>query len=164
CIECGACAFVCPSKIPLVKYYRQEKAEIQAIDQEAVRTAKAKARYESKLGRLEREKLAREERYQKAAIKLTNDDQKIVHAALERVRSKKSEATATMVHVQQPDNPEMTTARERFAQQETEASASEDPRKAAVAAAIVRAKAKKAKREASISETHAEYPDESVLP
>lgn len=55
CIECGACAFVCPSNIPLVQYYRQEKAEIKAINQEAARTAEAKARYEAKLARLERE-------------------------------------------------------------------------------------------------------------
>ncbi|WP_268602389.1 4Fe-4S dicluster domain-containing protein, partial [Escherichia coli] len=73
CIECGACAFVCPSNIPLVQYYRQEKAEIKAIDLEAARTAEAKARYEAKLARLEREKLAREERHKKAAVKLNDD-------------------------------------------------------------------------------------------
>ncbi|MFP1527597.1 4Fe-4S dicluster domain-containing protein [Escherichia coli] len=28
CIECGACAWVCPSNIPLVQYFRQEKAEV----------------------------------------------------------------------------------------------------------------------------------------
>lgn len=30
CIECGACAVVCPSHIPLVSYYRDEKAIIRA--------------------------------------------------------------------------------------------------------------------------------------
>jgi len=30
CIECGACAAVCPSHIPLVAYYRDEKALIRA--------------------------------------------------------------------------------------------------------------------------------------
>ena len=30
CIECGACAAVCPSHIPLVAYYRDEKAIIRA--------------------------------------------------------------------------------------------------------------------------------------
>ncbi|MDP3518745.1 MAG: electron transport complex subunit RsxC [Pseudohongiella sp.] len=29
CIECGACAVVCPSHIPLVNYYREEKAVIR---------------------------------------------------------------------------------------------------------------------------------------
>ncbi|HID9876557.1 TPA: electron transport complex subunit RsxC, partial [Serratia marcescens] len=112
CIECGACAFVCPSNIPLVQYYRQEKAEIKAIDLEAARTAEAKARYEAKLARLEREKLAREERHKKAAVKLTDDDQGAVQAALARVRSKNAEAAVTPVDGQQPDNSEMIAARE----------------------------------------------------
>ena len=25
CIECGICAYVCPSHIPLIQYFRQEK-------------------------------------------------------------------------------------------------------------------------------------------
>ncbi|MGM7652152.1 electron transport complex subunit RsxC [Serratia marcescens] len=112
CIECGACAFVCPSNIPLVQYYRQEKAEIKAIDLEAARAAEAKARYEAKLARLEREKLAREERHKKAAVKLTDDDQGAVQAALARVRSKNAEAAVTPVNGQQPDNSEMIAARE----------------------------------------------------
>jgi Na+-translocating ferredoxin:NAD+ oxidoreductase subunit C len=29
CIECGACAAVCPSQIPLVSYYREQKAQIR---------------------------------------------------------------------------------------------------------------------------------------
>ncbi|MBI6152871.1 electron transport complex subunit RsxC [Serratia surfactantfaciens] len=158
CIECGACAFVCPSNIPLVQYYRQEKAEIKAIDLEAARTAEAKARYEAKLARLEREKLAREERHKKAAVKLTDDDQGAVQAALARVRSKNAEATVTPVNGQQPDNSEMIAAREarkaqareRRAQLATEAeteappaAAGDDARKAAVAAALARVKARK---------------------
>ncbi|BEN63721.1 electron transport complex subunit C [Serratia marcescens] len=158
CIECGACAFVCPSNIPLVQYYRQEKAEIKAIDLEAARTAEAKARYEAKLARLEREKLAREERHKKAAVKLTDDDQGAVQAALARVRSKNAEAAVTPVNGQQPDNSEMIAAREArkaqarerraqlAAEVETEAppaTAGDDARKAAVAAALARVKARK---------------------
>ncbi|BEM87615.1 electron transport complex subunit C [Serratia marcescens] len=158
CIECGACAFVCPSNIPLVQYYRQEKAEIKAIDLEEARTAEAKARYEAKLARLEREKLAREERHKKAAVKLTDDDQGAVQAALARVRSKNAEATVMPVDGQQPDNSEMIAAREarkaqareRRAQLATEAetetppaAAGDDARKAAVAAALARVKARK---------------------
>ncbi|WP_200793304.1 4Fe-4S dicluster domain-containing protein, partial [Klebsiella variicola] len=56
CIECGACAWVCPSNIPLVQYFRQEKAEIAAIRQEEQRAAEAKARFEARQARLEREK------------------------------------------------------------------------------------------------------------
>ncbi|MGO8077881.1 4Fe-4S dicluster domain-containing protein, partial [Rhizobium leguminosarum] len=31
CIECGICAYVCPSHIPLIQYFRQEKAKIWQI-------------------------------------------------------------------------------------------------------------------------------------
>ncbi|CAI1662396.1 MULTISPECIES: electron transport complex subunit RsxC [Serratia] len=173
CIECGACAFVCPSNIPLVQYYRQEKAEIKAIDLEAARTAEAKARYEAKLARLEREKLAREERHKKAAVKLTDGDQDAVQAALARVRSKNAVPATGTISGDAPDNSEMIAAREarkaqareRRAQQETaiapvatSASEDEDPRKAAVAAALARVKAKKAAQPATAVETPAESP------
>ncbi|WP_413506931.1 electron transport complex subunit RsxC [Serratia proteamaculans] len=173
CIECGACAFVCPSNIPLVQYYRQEKAEIKAIDQEAARTAEAKARYEAKLARLEREKLAREERHKKAAVKLTDGDQDAVQAALARVRSKNTAPATGTISGDAPDNSEMIAAREarkaqareRRAQQETavapaaaSATADEDPRKAAVAAALARVKAKKTAQQATTDETPAEQP------
>lgn len=178
CIECGACAFVCPSNIPLVQYYRQEKAEIKAIDQEAARTAEAKARYEAKLARLEREKLAREERHKKAAVKLTDNDQNAVQAALARVRSKNNEAAVVTVDGQQPDNSEMIAAREarkaqareRRARQETQAAPAaaapaedEDPRKAAVAAAIARAKARKAAAPADPAPTAEEDPRKAAV-
>jgi electron transport complex protein RnfC len=173
CIECGACAFVCPSNIPLVQYYRQEKAEIKAIDLEAARTAEAKARYEAKLARLEREKLAREERHKKAAVKLTDGDQDAVQAALARVRSKNAVPATGTISGDAPDNSEMIAAREarkvqareRRAQQETaiapvatSASEDEDPRKAAVAAALARVKAKKAAQQTTVDEPPTETP------
>ncbi|CAI0743435.1 Nitrogen fixation protein rnfC [Serratia liquefaciens] len=171
CIECGACAFVCPSNIPLVQYYRQEKAEIKAIDQEAARTAEAKARYEAKLARLEREKLAREERHKKAAVKLTDGDQDAVQAALARVRSKNAAPATGTISGEAPDNSEMIAAREarkaqareRRAQQDAAATPAtspavedEDPRKAAVAAALARVKAKKEAQQVDAVETPAE--------
>ncbi|MFN1149158.1 electron transport complex subunit RsxC [Serratia liquefaciens] len=171
CIECGACAFVCPSNIPLVQYYRQEKAEIKAIDQEAARTAEAKARYEAKLARLEREKLAREERHKKAAVKLTDGDQDAVQAALARVRSKNAAPATGTISGEAPDNSEMIAAREarkaqareRRAQQDAAATPAmspavegEDPRKAAVAAALARVKAKKEAQQADAVGTPAE--------
>jgi electron transport complex protein RnfC len=173
CIECGACAFVCPSNIPLVQYYRQEKAEIKAIDLEAARTAEAKARYEAKLARLEREKLAREERHKKAAVKLTDGDQDAVQAALARVRSKNAVPATGTISGDAPDNSEMIAAREarkaqareRRAQQEAAAAPvtasaieDEDPRKAAVAAALARVKAKKAAQQDAAVETPTESP------
>ncbi|EPC4485990.1 electron transport complex subunit RsxC [Serratia liquefaciens] len=171
CIECGACAFVCPSNIPLVQYYRQEKAEIKAIDQEAARTAEAKARYEAKLARLEREKLAREERHKKAAVKMTDGDQDAVQAALARVRSKNAAPATGTISGDAPDNSEMIAAREarkaqareRRAQQDAAATPAtspavegEDPRKAAVAAALARVKAKKEAQQADAVGTPAE--------
>lgn len=151
CIECGACAYVCPSNIPLVQYYRQEKAEIRAIDLEAERNAQAKARFEARQERLEREKQAREARHQQAKRPVTRSDADNVEAALARVKAKKeAEALAG------EDNPVQTAQRNaRHAQalahgaerqSETEPATRQvgDPRKAAVEAAIARAKAKKA--------------------
>ncbi|HGK4671531.1 TPA: electron transport complex subunit RsxC [Kluyvera georgiana] len=154
CIECGACAWVCPSSIPLVQYFRQEKAEIHAIRQEEQRAAEAKARFEARQQRLEREKIAREERHKKAAVQPAAKDQDAIHAALARVREKQQQATQPII-IQSgalPDNSAVAAAREarkaqaRAAQAEKRLNASEasDPRKAAVEAAIARAKARKA--------------------
>ncbi|CAI0820430.1 electron transport complex subunit RsxC [Serratia rubidaea] len=171
CIECGACAYVCPSNIPLVQYYRQEKAEIKAIDQEAARAAEAKARYEAKQARMEREKLAREERHKKAAVKLTDNDQSAVQAALARVRSKNDAAVGEVQPGAAPDNSaaiaareaRKAQARERKAQQQVDAPAvdaaeADDPRKAAVAAALARVKAKKAAQQADDAPAEAPAP------
>ncbi|TDB57303.1 electron transport complex subunit RsxC [Photorhabdus khanii] len=162
CIECGACAYVCPSNIPLVQYYRQEKAEIQALDQENLRSAEAKIRFEAKQARMEREKLAREERHKKAAVQIDNTDKNAVQAALSRVKEKQADAgkVVSIEPGQAPDNSAVIAARQarkeqlRTRQAEKQATenintvtpeptGSEDPRKAALAAAIARAKAKK---------------------
>ncbi|MGV7961246.1 electron transport complex subunit RsxC [Photorhabdus tasmaniensis] len=163
CIECGACAYVCPSNIPLVQYYRQEKAEIRALDQENLRSAEAKIRFEAKQARMEREKLAREERHKKAAVQIDNTDKSAVQAALSRVKEKQADASkvVSIEPGQVPDNSAIIAARQarkeqlRARQAEKQATentntvtpeptGSEDPRKAALAAAIARAKAKKA--------------------
>ncbi|MFQ6285821.1 electron transport complex subunit RsxC [Yersinia enterocolitica] len=158
CIECGACAYVCPSNIPLVQYYRQEKAEIRALDQEAERAAQAKARFEAKQARLQREKLARELRHKQAAVKLTDVDQQTVEAAVSRLarESNNTDSTISVTLGQTPDNSAAIAAREarkeqaRARQVEKKLATAEpetdaiDPRQAAVAAAIARVKAKKA--------------------
>ncbi|MCR8704433.1 4Fe-4S dicluster domain-containing protein, partial [Weissella cibaria] len=59
CIECGACAYVCPSEIPLVQYYRVAKADIREQQREALKAEQAKARFEARNARLEAEKEAR---------------------------------------------------------------------------------------------------------
>ena len=158
CIECGACAWVCPSNIPLVQYYRQEKAELRAIDLEAKRTAEAKARFEARQARLEREKLAREARHAQAKRKVSASEQDEIAAALARVKAKKT-AEVDVNAGDAPDNAAVIAqrearkalARQRQAekQAETEPLSRQacDPRKAAVEAAIARAKAKKAQQE-----------------
>ncbi|MEW6485949.1 MAG: electron transport complex subunit RsxC [Pseudomonadota bacterium] len=153
CIECGACAYVCPSNIPLVQYYRQEKAELLEIDLEARRTAEAKARFEARQQRLERDKEAREARHAEAKRRVSASEQQQITAALQRVKSK-SAGTEGDVVVQAgstPDNSEVIAQREarkaqaRTRQAEKAAAGTEtDDRKDAVAAAIARAKAKKA--------------------
>ncbi|MDC9817796.1 electron transport complex subunit RsxC [Pectobacterium polonicum] len=170
CIECGACAYVCPSNIPLVQYYRQEKAEIRAIDEEAQRAAQAKVRFDAKQARLEREKAARELRHKQAAAGVSTSDKDAVQAALERVRRKQTAeaeigSPIAVIPDTQPDNSAAIAARaarkalvrEKQAQQETltaEVAPDElDPRKAAVAAALARVKARKAAQQSELTTT-----------
>ncbi|AIR61928.1 electron transporter RnfC [Cedecea neteri] len=171
CIECGACAYVCPSNIPLVQYFRQEKAEIREIELEAKRTVEAKARFEARQERLEREKAARLERHKNAAVQPTAKDNDAIQAALARVKSKKAQASDEPIVVKAgstPDNSEIIAAREarkaeararqaeKAQQAESLTSPEADPRKAAVEAAIARAKARKA---AESAETAAAEPE-----
>lgn len=156
CIECGACAYVCPSNIPLVQYYRQEKAEIRAVDLETAKATEAKARFEAKQARMEREKLAREEKHQKSAVKFdapiaakpevvtaaepqenvadVDPRQAALAAAIARAKAKKAAATQETPVAAEP----VTTPSSPVQTDEDSA------RKAAVAAAIARVKAKKA--------------------
>lgn len=167
CIECGACAYVCPSNIPLVQYFRQEKAEIREIELEAKRTLEAKARFEARQERLEREKAARLERHKNAAVQPTAKDNDAIQAALARVKIKKAQASEEPIIVKAgsvPDNSEVIAAREarkaeararqaeKAQQAESTPSTEVDPRKAAVEAAIARAKARKAAQNAESAE------------
>jgi len=172
CIECGACAYVCPSNIPLVQYYRQEKAELRAIDLEAQRTAQAKARFEARQERLEREKQAREARHEQAKRKVSTSDQSEITAARDRVKAKNS--ASDVQSGEQPDNAIVTAQREAHLaqararqaekQSETEPVTRQtgDPRKAAVEAAIARAKAKKVEAEQA-AETGAADPRKAAV-
>ncbi|WP_439211993.1 electron transport complex subunit RsxC [Duffyella gerundensis] len=151
CIECGACAYVCPSNIPLVQYYRQEKAELRAIDLEAQRTAEAKARFEARQTRLEREKLAREARHEQAKRKVSASQQTQIDAARERVYDKNRAADETdalnaAALAEQNARHAQALVEQAEQQMETEPVTRQavDPRKAAVEAAIARAKAKQA--------------------
>ena len=154
CIECGACAYVCPSNIPLVQYYRQEKAEIRELDQEAARATEAKARFEAKQARLEREKQAREDRHKKAAVRLddsaTPADASPAAAAEREARAAERRLLRTAAAAETPVD--------QISQSEDEQQHDVDPRKAAVAAALARVKAKKAAEGAPVAETPANAP------
>jgi electron transport complex protein RnfC len=67
CIECGCCSFVCPSRIPLVQYFRFAKSEIWAREREKNAADGAKERFEFKQLREEREKAEKAEKLAKAA-------------------------------------------------------------------------------------------------
>jgi len=60
CIECGVCAAVCPSHIPLVQYYRFAKTEIWSREREKAKADRARARFEFRKERIERQKAERE--------------------------------------------------------------------------------------------------------
>jgi electron transport complex protein RnfC len=67
CIECGCCSFVCPSRIPLVQYFRFAKSEIWAREREKNAADGAKTRFEFKQLRDEREKAEKAEKLAKVA-------------------------------------------------------------------------------------------------
>ncbi|WP_419843513.1 electron transport complex subunit RsxC [Actinobacillus pleuropneumoniae] len=169
CIECGVCAYVCPSYIPLIQYFRQEKAKITEIEEKAKKAEEAKARFEAREARLQKEKDARTARIAQAADKRREEiansaGEDPVAAALARIKAKKAEAqTAEPVQAKangEPDNSELMAQRRarRLAKQaevknevndnlsiNTVQQVEEtDPKKAAVAAALARARAKKA--------------------
>jgi len=138
CIDCGACAYVCPSQIPLVHYYRIAKAEIREQQQLDLKAEKAKIRFEARKLRLEKEKIARQEKHKKAAAarkaamnKATPEAagaKSAVAAALARVKAKKA-ASNTAVSVDKENKDAVINTG--------------DDQKSQVAAAIARAKAKK---------------------
>ncbi|MFD0965464.1 electron transport complex subunit RsxC [Seminibacterium arietis] len=174
CIECGLCAYVCPSNIPLIQYFRQEKAKLWQIKQQEKKSEEAKIRFENRQARLNQEEQARKARTQRAA-ELRREElaqqQGIdpVQAALARLKAKKLETTNTL-QVKEvktltnekgellPDNRDITALRKarRLSRQTEENKADtttqrkletalepSDPKKAAIAAAIARAKARK---------------------
>nr|WP_303648165.1 electron transport complex subunit RsxC [Shewanella metallivivens] len=129
CIECGCCSYVCPSDIPLVEYYRVAKSALKIEAEEKRQAEQAKIRFEARLQRLEDEKNAREAKAKEAAAKrqasMKSTDKDAVAAAMARIAAKKAQAASSTVS---PEVPQVAA----------------DPKKAAVNAAIERAKAKKA--------------------
>ncbi|PJG84699.1 electron transport complex subunit RsxC, partial [Conservatibacter flavescens] len=180
CIECGLCAYVCPSHIPLIQYFRQEKAKIWDIKEKAKQAEEAKIRFEARQARLEKEKQEREARARKAAENRREALAKTqgvdpVQAALARLKAKKElESNENTIETHQktivsesgevlPDNREIMAqrkarrlAKEHHVSQDTtqsdnilSAESEIETKKASVAAAIARAKAKKAAQQSA---------------
>ena len=130
---------------------------------------------EARQARLEREKIARQERHKQAAVQPGEKDQDAINAALARVREKKATAAQPVVIPagEKPDNSEAIAAREarkaqaRARQAEkahtVQAEAEIDPRKAAVEAAIARAKARKAGEKSVVVEQDAVDPRKAAV-
>lgn len=136
CIECGCCSYVCPSNIPLVQYYRYAKSEIIAADKAKEAADLARERNEFRLARIEREKL---ERAQKHA---------------ERAASAKAEQSSASEN--KTVSPKAVQNAALAAETAAAMPPGEDAKKAAIAAAIERAKALKAA--ASATESAASHP------
>ncbi len=180
CIECGACSYVCPSEIPLVQYYRVAKAEIREQKLEQIKAERAKERFEARKERLEREQEERQNRHKRSASRSTQSAQskEKVAEALERVKSKKApeksavEAAIARAKAKkaadgslEPDNSAVALerakrkeqARQYKAEKATDDSANKPKdNKAAVAAAIARAKAKKAAQQSDADDVNTE--------
>ncbi|WP_417617029.1 electron transport complex subunit RsxC [Oceanisphaera sp.] len=173
CIECGACAYVCPSNIPLVQYYRVAKADIRHAEREAELADQAKQRFEARQERLAREKAERQVRQAKAAAERqarmaeqkakTGEDP--VAAALARVKARQQAAAPDDMAAARAARKEEA-RRNRALKQEAQAaapgdSANEDQttatkdKQSAVAAAVARAKARKAAQQAEAGESPA---------
>ncbi len=171
CIECGACAYVCPSEIPLVQYYRIAKVEIKEQQADKIKADRAKERFDARKERLEREQEERQNRHKRKPAAKSADEKQKVAEALARVKNKsdngdeKSAVAAAIARAKakkqqgeelEPDNSEVAKERalrkeqaRKYKEQKSQTGESAetapvDDKKSAVAAAIARAKAKKA--------------------
>ncbi|MDO4642481.1 MAG: electron transport complex subunit RsxC, partial [Cardiobacteriaceae bacterium] len=148
CIECGICAAVCPSAIPLVQYYRHSKGSIRAAEEKAQQAEHARARHEARTARLEREAEARKAQMEARRAKLQqqstpesatnhNDQTNAVETAKARATARKAERLAA--EQKNTPSPNTTTAAPHQLSANTDKNAS-------IEAAKARAAARKAER------------------
>lgn len=133
CIECGVCSYVCPSNIPLVQYYRYAKSEIIALDKAKEAADLARERNEFRLARIEREKQERAQKHAERAQGAKQETAKQENST--EMPREKNDALEANNHAASGDATMKTQA--------------DDAKKAAIAAAIERAKAAKAAAAAS---------------
>lgn len=91
CIECGCCAAVCPSDIPLVDYYRFAKTELRYQDHQQQQASAARERYQARHDRLQQAEASR--RQQRSATPVANtgeDRQAAIQAARERAKRRRA--------------------------------------------------------------------------
>ena len=132
CIECGACSYVCPSNIPLVQFYRYAKSEIIAVDKAREAANLARERNDFRLARIEREKLERAQKHAERAQGAKQELNKGLNNDFLREEIDVLEASQDKASSDAPMKAD-----------------ANDAKKAAIAAAIERAKAAKAAAAAS---------------
>jgi Na+-translocating ferredoxin:NAD+ oxidoreductase subunit C len=132
CIECGACSYVCPSDIPLVDYYRHEKSVLKQVAEDKRLADIAKQRFENRNLRLER--IQKERADKRAQIQKQRELAQ---------QNKTSEAKSN------------TSPNGSIALSET----ADDPKKAAIAAALARVQAKKSNKAQENSKPDTSKPD-----
>lgn len=129
CIECGCCAFVCPSRIPLVRFIRIAKARIREESAEAWKKQNTE--------RLIAEKLSREEKI--AAARKAR-----IAALKEGASTTASAGTTAHASASAAENTAAKTADSAANIEERKTGTAAKPKSSALAAALARAKAKKA--------------------
>ncbi len=88
CIECGCCSHVCPSRIPLVQFFRSAKAANVQLDREQAKMERARERAEARAERLE--KIEAEKKAKMAAKKAAMQQKKEAEAAAKDGQGDKS--------------------------------------------------------------------------
>ncbi|RIY37159.1 4Fe-4S dicluster domain-containing protein [Psittacicella gerlachiana] len=189
CIECGLCDYVCPSNIPLVSYFQQakfriwnERKKVQIADESKIRfeikshrEQIAKAERDAKRAADKQRNLERAQQMREKAIAESGIDP--IEAAKARLKAKGvSTGQTTAVEAGTPDNSSIMEQRrlrrlQKQQQAETQATSSETKTngstldRAAVLAAVARAKAKQAggQPQANQTTTNETKPNGSTL-
>ncbi len=110
CIECGCCAQVCPSHIPLVQYYRYAKNEVWAREEEKRKAELARARHAAKQARLERQERERKARLRQKKESLeagparNGSDQDAKKAAIEAAKQRAAAKKAAAAKAEETDD------------------------------------------------------------
>lgn len=91
CIECGCCDVVCPSHIPLTQMFKSSKAQIKQNTKSQDKAERARARFESRQLRQEREQREILEAAQRKKHTLGNSAAPEIRRAIERAKLRRQE-------------------------------------------------------------------------